>query len=289
MYFVCKPVRVAIYINTGRKTMEQIFKELGGDKRKIVLINAGLFDGAFRPCCWLKGEGKLLHSETWSDFGYGWNDADLVLDTSKNIQKYENFISCVALLYNGEALKPIIYPSDMGGVRGRSAVGVRSDGQVVCWCTADGAYALTPECLQQEMMNLGCESALMLDGGISSRCKFPNGTIPGNKSRPYLHNYLVLYLDEADAIPPAHNTEIFNPQTPSLSVPMRTLFIGCKGDDVKWVQMRLTEKGFPCDPDGVYGGKTWQKVYEYQKANKLFPDGIVGSKTRKALDDGNSI
>lgn len=280
MYYVCKPRKIALHINAMRKTMEQIYRELGGGHRKIIIINCGLFDGAFRPCCWLRQDGQTLHTEAWSDFGYGWDKDTLVMDTSDNIERYRNFVSCVALVRIGEAIDELIYPDEMGGVRGRTAIGVRASGEVIVWCTQDGgAYACTPEQLRKEMLKLGCRDALMLDGGISSRGVFPDGTIPANKNRPYLHNYLVLYLDDA----PEPDKPVLNPQIPESTVPARTLFIGAKGDDVSWLQQKLCEHGFACDVDGAFGWNTWQAVFNFQKTNKLFPDGVVGMKTKEAL------
>lgn len=74
-------------------------------------------------------------------------------------------------------------------------------------------------------------------------------------------------------------------------IPTRTLkykAIGMmKGDDVKWVQTQLHDKGFVITIDGYYGKNTKNTVIAFQK--KAFPnqpkewDGIVGSKTIEKL------
>lgn len=67
-------------------------------------------------------------------------------------------------------------------------------------------------------------------------------------------------------------------------VPTRTLRKGCKGEDVKWLQQRLTNLGYDCGPiDGIFGGKTLAAVKAYQRRNGLVVDGIVGPATRAAL------
>lgn len=195
MYYVCKPRKVSIYVNTGRKAMAQIQKELGCD----IIINGGLFDGAFKPCCWLKVDGTILHSESWHRMGYGWEKNALIYDSSANIAKHSNYIQCVELPYNLSE-KPS-YPADMGGVRGRSAIGLREDGSTVIWCTSDGAYALTPEQLQKEMRDLGCVSSVMLDGGGSSQCITPNGKVVSSR---VVHNFICIWLGEEN--------EVSNPQ-----------------------------------------------------------------------------
>ena len=66
-------------------------------------------------------------------------------------------------------------------------------------------------------------------------------------------------------------------------VPTRTLYKGCKGDDVKWLQFELNEAGFKLDIDGSFGSKTEKAVAEYQASCKLAVDKRVGPETRKAL------
>ena len=64
------------------------------------------------------------------------------------------------------------------------------------------------------------------------------------------------------------------------NVPTRVLQKGCKGEDVKWLQTTLNNKGFNCGKvDGDFGEKTRTAVKAYQKSVGLTPDGIVGAKT----------
>lgn len=206
MYYVCRPSKVQIYVNSARKTMAQIKKELGCD----IIINGGIYNmSTFVPYCWLKADGKLLASDHYTYFGYGWNAYNLIMDSSVNIGKYQNFIACVAMLKDGQNLD-LIYDTAMGGRRGRSAIGMRADGQVVVYCTKDGsAYATTPEQLQTEMLNLGCVSALMLDGGLSSQCIMPNGTITSTRDGGVvaIHNYILIWIAKENTAPP-QNTQV---------------------------------------------------------------------------------
>ncbi len=60
--------------------------------------------------------------------------------------------------------------------------------------------------------------------------------------------------------------------------------IGSKGEDVKKIQNKLKEKGYyNGSTDGVFGAKTKNAVIKFQKDKGLTQDGIVGSKTLKAL------
>ena len=58
----------------------------------------------------------------------------------------------------------------------------------------------------------------------------------------------------------------------------RLLKKGSRGDDVKAVQTALH-----CYPDGIFGDLTAEAVREFQKANNLEVDGIVGRQTWNAL------
>lgn len=280
MYYVCKPTRIAIYVNTGRKTAYAIQKELGCD----VLINGGLYDMKFyAPDCWLKVDGKLLHSWQWSAFGYGWEKDKLVMDTSVNIGKYRNYINMAALIRNGEFEPLDTLDKALRGIRGRTAIGTRANGEVVLWCTADGAYALTPEQLQIEMLSLGCKDALMLDGGQSSHCIFPTGTIPPNKNRTYVYDYIAIWTGDAPDDKP--HTEGANPQIPACpyAEPKTNIRWGSIGSGARWVQWQLNRHGAALDVDGLFFWESVEALRKFQHAHGLAWDGVCGQLTREAL------
>ena len=67
----------------------------------------------------------------------------------------------------------------------------------------------------------------------------------------------------------------FNSGTPEYPVPTRTLKKGMKGEDVKWLQTKLKDKGYDVgDVDGDYGPKTEACVKKFQ--TDVFVDGICG-------------
>jgi len=268
MYYVCRPAKVAIYINKQRKSMSAIQRELGCD----AIINGGLFDmSAFTPNCWLRADGQTLHMENWTDWGFGWDDAALTLDTSANIRQYRNFISCLCVLRNGEV--PILYyPKEIGGRRGRTAIGTRADGSVVLYCTQDGgAYASTPEELQAELKTLGCVSALMLDGGGSSQCITPIGNI---QSQRIVQNYIAVWL-EAPAEKPKDECPYPEPHF--------NVRWGSLGNPAKWVQWQLRRHGILIDVDGLFFGQSVSALRSFQVAHGLTADGVCGPLTREEL------
>lgn len=65
-----------------------------------------------------------------------------------------------------------------------------------------------------------------------------------------------------------------------------TLRRGAKGESVELLQELLNVKGFQVKVDGDFGVLTENAVREFQKANRLVVDGVVGSNTWKKLKEG---
>ena len=185
MIYTCKPARVEIYVNTGRKTTAQIKAETGC----TALINGGLFNMSdFTPVCHLKVDGRVLAKDQYKYWGFGWNDADLEL--TQDYSGYKNYISCVCMVKDGQAEK-MHYSSDLGGYRPRTAIGVFEDGRV--WLYADATNTKTPEQLQKYAISQGVKHAIMLDGGGSTQGAAPGTTV--NASRT-VHNYICVWTDD---------------------------------------------------------------------------------------------
>ncbi|MDI3518015.1 MAG: stage sporulation protein [Caldanaerobacter sp.] len=73
-------------------------------------------------------------------------------------------------------------------------------------------------------------------------------------------------------------------QTVAQATFSRTLRYGMQGEDVKFLQSILNKLGFDVGtPDGIFGFKTQNAVVQFQKANGLVADGIVGPATQKVL------
>ena len=63
-----------------------------------------------------------------------------------------------------------------------------------------------------------------------------------------------------------------------------TIKKGSKGSDVELCQQLLNKHGFSTGVDGVFGSGTERCVKDFQSANTLTADGIVGSSTWAALE-----
>ena len=185
MTFSCKPARLAIYVNTARKTAAQIQKETGC----TALINGGLFNmSTFAPVCHLKVDGKVLAADKYTYWGYGWT-GDGFPALVNDYAAMENYIACVCLVKNAKP-EPLYYAAALGGARPRTAFGTFADGRV--WLYVSAAN-LTPEQLQTLAIKAGVQDAIMLDGGGSTQGILPGGTVSSTRR---VHNFLLVWEEE---------------------------------------------------------------------------------------------
>lgn len=68
-------------------------------------------------------------------------------------------------------------------------------------------------------------------------------------------------------------------------VPTRTLKKGARGNDVRWLQWELADRGYSVAVDGSFGPATLAAVKAYQRDRGLAVDGSVGPATRKSLQE----
>ena len=172
--------RIQIYVNKSAKTLAEIKAETGAD----YLINGGLYQGA-QAVCHLRADGRTYAKDPYTYWGYAWDTGPDITLRSVPAAERRNYICCVCLLRGGKA-ETLIYNRDVGGSRPRTAIGLK-DGALCLYCTDNGR---TPEELQAELLALGWESALMLDGGGSSQCDLAGTRIVSNRK---VHNLILVY------------------------------------------------------------------------------------------------
>lgn len=275
MECIVKPRKIAIYINSGRKTKEQIKAELGCDE----LINGGLFNGNWTAAAQLKANGYVYAAEDWGlNCGIAWNGDKDNLTLSHTIRSHDNFIGCIGMVEMFEPVK-MSYPAAMGGSRQRSAIGLMDDGYIWLYATKTST---TPERLQQIAVEKGCKYAIMLDGGASTQCIFPNGSVNSN-TRPLVHNYICVW-NEGTEIEPPNDSDICPYLEPVINVKR-----GTTGVNAKWVQWMLNKHGYKLDVDGNFGTKSVAALIEFQSRNGLDPDGVCGPATRTKLRVFDSV
>lgn len=259
-----KAKRVEIFDNSTTKyTMAYIKKITGCDD----IINAGIFTfGTLKPLCDLKIEGKVIASDKYKYWGYGINSGSGKLDMVNDYSEYDNYICCVAMIKDGVKLK-MNYNSDMGGKRGRSAIGTKKDGSIVMFCSKDGSpTSMTPEALQEYMLKQGCVTAVMFDGGGSSQGNFNGVTVTSTR---IVSNYILVWEDK-----------IFKPSGTEPAVLIKK---GSKGTGAKWTQSMLQRIGYRIAVDGDFGSASDKALRDFQTYWGLEVDGKSGQATRTAL------
>lgn len=256
MIATIRPRRIELYINTAKKTLAQIKAETGASH----IINGGSFTSFSRPDIQLKADGKVYVNDGYTYWGYAWDDASdfglCVLPCDK-----ANYIALICMLRNGQNEPMNIKPA-YGGCRQRTAIGTKSDGSIVLYCTQSGRY---PEQVRDEMKAAGCIDAVLLDSGGSSQCDFDGWVL---KSDRVVHNLLLFWADDL-----SDGGDI-----------VATLKKGSKGESVKSLQNQLILCGANITADGDFGSKTDAAVKSFQRDMQLTADGIVGSQTQTALD-----
>ena len=243
--------------------MSKIKKITGCDD----ILNGGIFNfGTLKPLCHLKVEGKVLASDKYKYWGYAFNSGSGILNMVNEYSTYDNYICCVAMIKDGIKLK-MSYNSDMGGKRGRSAIGTKKDGSIVLFCSKDrSSFSMTPESLQDYMLKQGCVNALMLDGGGSSQGNFVGVTVTSSR---IVSNYILIWENKTFK--------------PTGTEPTVTIKKGSKGTGAKWTQSMLQRIGYRIAVDGDFGSASDKALREFQTYWGLEIDGLSGPATRTAL------
>lgn len=186
--------RVAVIFGSGRS-----LAQVKGDADYI--INGGFYDMTTgKPVGHLKAGGTVYVKENWSCYGMTWDTGgDIRMDVVPD-KGGVNYISGVELLTPGRGPGAALsYPAEVGGARGRSAIALTGD-KLLLYCSGDGtADARTPETLRDELVQLGAQSAVMMDSGGSSQCDFQGQTISSSRR---VNNYLAVWLKKETGTEP---------------------------------------------------------------------------------------
>lgn len=179
--------RIRLYLNEGKLTLEEIVAQ----EKPDYAITATFYNSNWTAACHLKAEGYIYADDpTYNAWGYSWDSPeDFALDLLPGSDK-ANYYTCCQLIRGGSGCKPLYYNADVGGARGRTAVGLRGDELILYACT-DGADALTPEGLREALLAQGLDSAVMGDGGGKVNFYGPDGYIEGGAKS---QNLLLIYL-----------------------------------------------------------------------------------------------
>ena len=186
--------RIEIIVTNCRKSLDEVKAETGAD----YILNGGMWNPDGSPCAGLKVGGKLLSKTPWGNVhGYGWTDTDIHM--TLDWENSPNYLAVSPIIKDGAKYPEKTYAAAQDGVRGRSAIGMTKDA-LVLYCSGDGTSdSSDPEALTQELLALGCDSAMMLDGGGSSQCDFTGEQIKATRK---VHNWICVWTKKTAETPP---------------------------------------------------------------------------------------
>ena len=262
-------IRLYVTKKTEKLTASQVRKRTGAD----VVINASLYDAnKWVPNCDVKADGKVLNDDKYSYRGLGWNSGEgsFHIATSAEMKRYDNFLSCVLLIWNGVAYP---YHADAAVSRrgGRTVIIGLKDGTTVLRCFPDGRLGKTPAELQAAILREfpAVSWALMLDGGGSVQLSQEGDEYIYSTRR--VHNYLCFWRRKEDGCPYPEPTALVRQ--------------GSSGSGARWVQWQLRRHGGDLTVDGSFGAESDRTLRAFQEAYGLTADGVCGPATRKQLKE----
>jgi hypothetical protein len=182
--------KIGIHANTynNRLTCAQVQQKYQAD----YVMNFGLYKGdTYLPVLSLKSEDQWLVKEDNFE-GLSFDENGISFGKAYD-SIYKNFVTGYPTLIRGGNIADFTDPSDMLGDRGRSGAGIGEDYNLVLSCIGEEAgdedYTLTE--FANRMIQYKVRSFINLDGGLSSQCIFPTGTITSPR---VVQNFLYIIL-----------------------------------------------------------------------------------------------
>ena len=261
--FKCK--KAAVYHNTDKLTLAQIKAKTGCTH----IINGYLFNTQFQPCGWLVIDGMPISSDSYKDWGFA---CDTIGAPTMSTNRSKSFISGIPIIKNKVRIYRGLTP-DVARKAERTAVAWMPNGRVVLWCDPK---ELTRDELQVQLLSLGVSDALMLDGGGSTQCIFPEGKVTSIRKVATV----LLFWDEDAKI-----EKIDEPKQTKCpyAEPTKNVKKGSVGTASKWVQWQLNRHGASLTVDGIFGAASAVALIAFQKKSGLTADGVCGPATRAVL------
>lgn len=154
--------KAAVFYNAAGLTLEEIKENIGATHA----VNGYFFGGDLNPLGWLVIDGIVFSRSDCNDWGLGIIDGKPVMTTDRS----QTFLDGVPILKDGAKLYRNLTP-DVARPAERTAIAWMKDGRVLIWCSRE---ELTREELQDKLLELGAVDALMMDGGGSTQCIYPD-------------------------------------------------------------------------------------------------------------------
>ncbi len=173
MYDIFQCEKAQIYYNQNKKSLAEIKKETGCTH----IINGYLFNNKFQPVEWCVVNGKIISTSKYNDYGLTIHESKPEFCVYTNDK---NFLSAIPIIVGGNPVYRNLTP-DVARSAQRTAIGWTKDNKIILFCYSG---KLTRDQLQVKLLGLNCLNALMLDGGGSTQCIFPNGKIYSSRKVP---------------------------------------------------------------------------------------------------------
>lgn len=175
---------------TGKSSVVTVYNaNKGKHPGKLIVTNGHWWDPGPKPCGNYKVDNKVLSTEDWMDWGFGWNTGSLpmMVATMGN----DNYVSTLPVLLDGKEHNNSLN-NDTSGVRRstlRTWFGVDAAGKWTVEVTTS-YYTLTE--ITKRMLSLGIVDGMVLDGSGSSQWYDGKTRLKGDGRAIY--QYLLLWF-----------------------------------------------------------------------------------------------
>ena len=205
-------VRAEVYVNEDKLPLHTIVERRQPD----LAMTAAFYNPAeWAPVCPVKAEGEVLWaSPTDSYWALAWDagpDVIPELVPPGGAARQRSYVANCLLVRNGKPQPKLYYNADVGGRRGRVAVGLTETEWISYGATDGSSGAQTPEECRDYMAKQGCRFAVMMDGGgkVNFYCREAGVMMEGKDPSQTL---ILLYLtDESEEKPVSTKKVVLDP------------------------------------------------------------------------------
>lgn len=273
-------VRAEVYVNEDKLPLHTIVERRQPD---LAMTAAFSNPAKWAPVCPVKAEGEVLWaSPTDSYWALAWDagpDVIPELVPPGGAARQRSYVANCLLVRNGKPQPKLYYNADVGGRRGRVAVGLTETEWISYGATDGSSGAQTPEECRDYMTKQGCRFAVMMDGGgkVNYYCREAGVMMEGKDPSQTL---ILLYLtDESEEKPvstkkvvldPGHGTQSANQSPDGTYIePEFTLDVAKRMKEIlksHGVAVTMTRNGASC-PTGA--ANTADLQYRCDVANAI--------------------
>lgn len=193
-----KILRAVVYQNTEKLPLSEIVER---EKPDIAMTGAFYNASKWAPVCPVKAGGTVLFADPqYNYWALGWDvgvDVLPVLVPPGGESDCRNYVANCLLVRAGRPQQKLYYNDDVGGRRGRVAVGLTKDAWITYGASDGSSGAMTPEDLRDYMTGQGCQFAVMMDGGGKVNLYVKSGNVLIQGKDPS-QNLILLYLDDGE-------------------------------------------------------------------------------------------